>query len=96
MLNSRLDIGSPLLGSFSDLEKVALFVCPFRCLLVFAFFQEVDVIMIDVVRFEGVPNCFVGDGIKCLTSSVAVHFMIPHSKHFCSINLCVARLSRIF
>ena len=57
MLNSRLDSGSPCFGSFSDLENVALFVCLYRCLLVSVYLlQEADVIVIDVERFEGVPN----------------------------------------
>ena len=44
------------LGSFSDLENVALFVCLYRSLLVSEnLFQEADVIVIDVARFEGVP-----------------------------------------
>ena len=46
-----------LLGYFSDVENVALFVCLYRCLLVSVYLlQEADVIVIDVARFEGVPN----------------------------------------
>ena len=54
-----------MLGSFSDIENVALFVRLYRCLLVSVYLlQEAHVIVIDVAGFEGVPNCFVRDGVE--------------------------------
>ena len=56
-----------LLRSFLDVENVALFVCLYRSLLVSVYLpQEADVLVIDVARFECLPNRFVRDGVECL------------------------------
>ena len=67
MLNSRLDIGSPCLDPFWMSKMFALFVCLYRSLLVSVNFpQEADVLVIDVARFECLPNRFVRDGVERL------------------------------
>ena len=72
------------------------FVCLYRSLLVSVNFpQEADVLVIDVARFECLPNRFVRDGVESLRE---VDRRCPHfdSPLFCSINRFVARWSVVW
>ena len=77
VLNSSLDSGSPCFDPFW-MSKMLLSssVCLYRCLLVSVKFpREADVVVVDVARFEGLPNWFVRDGIERLRE---VHCRCPH------------------
>ena len=76
-----------LLISFLDVENVALFVCLCQSLLLSVHLpRETDVLVIDVARFECLPNIFgeIESNIF-VKSTVVVHILIHHSWHFCSI-----------
>ena len=90
VLNSRLNIGSPCMELFW-MSKMSLSssVCNE------AFWsQEADVFVIDVTRFECLPNGIVRDGVESLreVDRRCPHFD-SHSWHFCSNNLFVAKWS---
>ena len=78
VLKSKLDNGSPCLVPFLISNM----------LVSVQFLQEMDAIMFDTARFEGVPNWFVGDGVERLHEvdcrgphfdSPLMAFLINHS-----------------